>query len=79
MQTWSTQQWILTNANHSLPKVCSQHKIMVFLYASFYALVLYFYVNIEALHIPMSILLTVVTGTTSENPVFCVLKANQER
>ena len=26
------------------------------------------------LHIPMSILLTVVTRTTTENPAFCVLK-----
>ena len=31
------------------------------------------------LHIPVSILLTVVTRTTTENPVLCVLKANQER
>ena len=28
---------------------------------------------------PLSIILTVVTRTTTENPVFCVLKANQER
>ena len=27
----------------------------------------------------MSILLTVVTRTTTENPAFCVVKANQER
>ena len=31
-------------------------------------------------HIPMSILLTVVTRTsTTKNPIFCALKANQER
>ena len=69
------------NANQSLPKVRSQHKMMVFLYSSFYALILlcWQYWCLTNLHIPMSILLTVVTRTTTENPLFCVLKANQER
>ena len=36
----TTQHHGRLNANHSLPKVRSQHKIIVFLYVSFYAFIL---------------------------------------
>ena len=64
-----------------IPKVRSQHKIMVFYMLSFmiYTFMLTVLFGLTNLHFPMSILLTVVTRTTPENPVFCVLKANQER
>ena len=56
-QTLYTEHYGRLNANHFLPKVRSQHKIMDFLHASFYAFIL-----LSWQYFPMSILLTVVTG-----------------
>ena len=60
------------NVNHFLSKARSQHKM--FLYTSSYAFILlcWQYWWLTDLHILMSILLTVVTRTTTENPVFCL-------
>ena len=70
----TTEHYERLNANYSLPKIRSQHKIMVFLLCSLlciYTFMLTVYWCLTNLHIPMSILLTVVSKTTTEILVFC--------